>query len=115
MSKAKDVRPKPVKIQLDKARTLVYDLNAFVALEDLYGDVDKALAEFEKGSIKALRAVLWAGLVHEDESLTPLNAGSFIGMADIERVSEAMLIALEGSMPEADGGPGNPPPPEAGE
>lgn len=110
---AKDVRAKPVPIVLDKKRTLQYDLNAFIALEELYGDVDKALAAFEKGDMKALRALLWAGLLHEDETLTPQKAGSLIMMSDIERVSEAMMAALEQAMPAVDDSSGNPKPPVA--
>ncbi|MDQ7790138.1 MAG: hypothetical protein RDU41_08810 [Clostridia bacterium] len=112
---AKDVKPQPpIKVQLDKERSLHYDLNAFIALEEYYGDVDSALAAFETGSMKALRSVLWAGLIHEDDSLTPKDVGVLVMVSDVERITAAMMEALERGMP-AGAPEGNARPPETGE
>ena len=116
MSKAADVRGRrAIVVQLDKTRTLRYDLNAFIALEEEFGDIDATLAQFEKGSMKALRALLWAGLLHEDENLTPQQVGSLVLMADIEATSKAMMEAVEHDMPEGSDLPGNLEPPVLGE
>ncbi len=65
-------------INLDKARVLKYDLNAFVLFEETVGrPLDKA---FDDGTPKLadLRALIWCGLVHEDRSLSLEEAGGLI-------------------------------------
>lgn len=100
MSNLADIRPKPVKVMLDKERTLKFDLNAFAALEEEHGSVEAALDSLDKGSVKALRAVLWAGLVHEDENLTAKDVGRLITLADLQRVTEAVNEAISRSLPQ---------------
>lgn len=96
-----DIRPKPVKLMLDKERSLVYDLNAFAALEEEQGSVEVALDALKKGSVKALRAVLWAGLVHEDEALTVKDVGRLVTLADLQCVTEAVNEAISQALPQA--------------
>lgn len=99
MANVKDVRVKEVKIVLDKERHLRFDLNAFAEIEEAYGSIDEAFKAMEKGSIKALRVLLWAGLVHEDESLTVKQVGSLIGLADLKDLSTKISELLKDSMP----------------
>lgn len=99
MSNVNDVRIKKVTVELDKTRTLLYDLNAFAEMEDRYGSIQAILDDVSKGSIKALRLVLWAGLIHEDDSLSPYDVGKWIKFADIARVSELLGKALELTQP----------------
>jgi hypothetical protein len=100
MSNVKDVRQKPVTIELgNKKWQLLYDLNAFAELEEMYGSVEKAMDELEKGTLKAIRAILWAGLVHQDETLTQKEVGKLITLDKLESVSIAMSKALEISLP----------------
>lgn len=100
MANLANVRVKPVKIVLDKERNLLFDFNAFSELEDVYGSAEKAFDKLQKGSIKALRTLLWAGLVHEDESLTEKAVGKMLGLADVKYVSEKITDALKVSAPE---------------
>lgn len=100
MSYAKDIKAKKVKLMLDRERTIKFDLNAFIELEDMFGSVNKALEEIRKGSMKAARAVLWAGLIHEDESLTLKQVGAMLDMETLPRVTEALAEAIGGSLPE---------------
>lgn len=95
-----DVIPKKVPIQLDKRRYLVYDLNALSALEETYGAVDQAFAEVEKGSAKAIRALLWAGLISEDPELTLTKAGMLVGLSGLTLVSNKILEAVEAALPD---------------
>lgn len=97
-----DIRPKIISINLDKERHLKFDMNAFAELEDLYGDFQTAMNEMAKGSIKAVRAILWAGLVHEDESLTIKQVGSMIDMSNISYVVETISKAISEAMPKVD-------------
>ena len=96
------VRPQKVQIVLDKTRTLVYDLNAFAELEEQFGSIEKAMEALEGGKIKAIIAILWAGLVHEDESLTPKMVGSIIGLTDLQEVADALGKAISSAMPDVE-------------
>lgn len=51
-------------IELDKPRTLLFDLNAFAELEDKFGSLDQAFQKMQQGSVKATRTLLWAGLLY---------------------------------------------------
>ena len=97
---AKDVRTKKVQIHLDKPRTIKFDLNAFCELEEAYGTMDKAMAAMKDGSVKAVRAVLWAGLIHEDPELTIQQVGSLIDFHSLNNVVKQLGIALEDALPE---------------
>lgn len=109
MSNIADIRPKPVKITLDKERTLLFDLNAFACLEEEYGSIDAALNALAEGKVKALRAVLWAGLVHGDDALTVKDVGHLITLADLQRVTEAVNEALSQALPKPEKNAENPP------
>ncbi|RJX18503.1 MAG: hypothetical protein C4570_06390 [Ammonifex sp.] len=109
MSNLADIRPKAVKVVLDKERTLKFDLNAFAALEEEQGSVEAALDALAKGSVKALRAVLWSGLVHEDEALTVKDVGRLITLADLQRVTEAVNEAISQALPQPEKNAENPP------
>lgn len=100
MSHARDIKVKKVQVELDRPRTIKFDLNAFIELEEMYGSIDGALKEMEKGSIKAVRAILWAGLIHEDESLTLKQVGSMVDMDNLPRITEALSQAISDSLPE---------------
>lgn len=98
-----DIRPKVMTINLDKERHLKFDLNAFAELEEIYGDFETAMNEMSKGSIKAVRSILWAGLVHEDENLTIKQVGSMIDMSNIKEVMAVISKAISEAMPEVEG------------
>jgi hypothetical protein len=102
MSNLKDVRQKGIPLQLDKERVLKFTLNSFAELEDMYGSVDQAMKSLEGGSMKAVRTLLWAGLIHEDPTLTPQTVGAMITMDDLETISASLITAMNLSMPEKD-------------
>lgn len=90
-----------VPVTLDKERTLCYDLNAFIALEGIYGSEKKAIDALVSGSLKAARAFLWAGLLHEDETLTEKEVGAMLTVQNASEFSEKLLLAVSGTLPEA--------------
>lgn len=100
MGNVRDIRAKLIPIQLDKERHLKFDLNAFAELEELYGDINTAFEAMQRGSIKAIRAMLWAGLVHEDKNLTLEQVGSMIDMSNINEVVSAISKAISEAMPQ---------------
>ena len=101
MSNLNDVREKSIKVMLDKERHLKYDLNAWAEIEDRYGSIDKAMQVLSSGSAKAVRFMLWAGLIHEDESLTEKQVGAMIsGINDLQQLIKALDAAMAGSLPQ---------------
>lgn len=101
MSNVKDVKSKDIKIKLldGVERTIKFDLNAMAELEDKYGSVEAAFNALDNNSIKALRFILWAGLVHEDENLTERKVGSLIDMRYIEEIMGTLGEAFDADMP----------------
>jgi hypothetical protein len=84
------------KVQLDKERTIKFDLNTLISIEDSLG---YSLAEMgENISIRVLRTMLTAGLIHEDPELTEEKVGSLITMDNMAEVQEALTIAMGGSL-----------------
>lgn len=104
MANVRDVKAKDVKITLVDGveRTLKYDLNAMAELEDRYGSVDEAFAQLDNNSIKAIRCILWAGLLHEDPDLTEQKVGSLIDMNYLSGLMNTLGDAFGNDMPVAE-------------
>lgn len=108
MGNVADIRPKPVKVMLDKERSLVYDFNALALIEEHYDTMANAMEALSKGSVRAIRVFLWAGLVHEDETLTLKEVGKWapsvvLGLSD--KITEALNAALPGEAKNAGAAP----------
>ena len=101
MANLKDVKSKDIKITLSDGveRSIKFDLNAMAELEDKYGTVDAAFEALDNSSIKALRFILWAGLVHGDESLTEKHVGSLIDMSNISSIMSTVGEAFNNDLP----------------
>lgn len=83
-----------VTINLDKERHLHFTLNSLELIEDLTGvSIDKI---GDNMNMKVLKAIIYAGLKHEDSDLTPEAVGEMIGFEDIEKVSKAISEAFGG-------------------
>jgi hypothetical protein len=93
---------KLIPITLDKERHLCFDLNAFSELEEKYGDIETAMKAIEAKSIKAFRAFLWAGLIHEDEDLTEKEVGKMISIDNIDVIVNALSVGLGTALPDAE-------------
>ncbi|SMO48822.1 gene transfer agent family protein [Melghirimyces algeriensis] len=89
-----------VQIELDRPRRLKYDMNALTELEDA---LDRPVTQLNDQSIgiKELRALLWAGLIHEDRELTLEGAGELVEMENIQTVSEKVTEAMTLAFPPA--------------
>ena len=66
MSNLREVKPKVKTITLSDGveREIRFTLNAMAELEDRYGSVQAAFEALDNNSIKAVRCILWAGLMH---------------------------------------------------
>jgi len=98
----KDIREIAVPIELDRPRGLKFDLNAFAELEDKFGSMDAAFQAMQKGSLKAARTLLWAGLLHEDETLTERQVGRMVTLANMSGIMDNITSALTAAMPDGD-------------
>ena len=98
----RDVKEITVPLELDKPRTLKFDLNAFAELEEKYGNMEQAFFAMQSGSMKAARTLLWAGLLHEDEKLTERKVGSMVTLDNLSTVMDTISAALLEAMPPDD-------------
>ena len=102
MANVKDVKSKAVKITLTDGveRTIKFTLNAMAELEDRYGSVDEAFKQLDNNSIKAVRCILWAGLIHEDPDLTEQQVGNLIDIQYMQELMASLGDAFDADMPE---------------
>jgi hypothetical protein len=101
-----DMKIRPIKIKLDKERNLLFDLNAFEVLEEIYGELDAAFTSFQDKTklVKNIKNFLYAGLVYEDTELTPKSIGTFIGHTNIYEISNTIWDAISQNLPDAEEG-----------
>lgn len=109
MANVKDVKSKAVKITLTDGveRTIKFTLNAMAELEDRYGSVEEAFKQLDNNSIKAVRCILWAGLIHEDPDLTEQQVGNLIDIQYMQELMASLGDAFDADMPEAEKLPEN--------
>lgn len=109
MSNVKDVKSKDIKITLNDGveRTIKFTLNALAELEDRYGSVDEAFKQLDNNSIKAVRCILWAGLIHEDPELTEQQVGNLIDIQYMQELMTSLNDAFDSDMPVAEKLPDN--------
>ena len=105
-SSSYDAKTQGIKITLDKPRKVIYNFNSFIALQQLFEDeretsvdLDELLKQAEKGNLRIIRALLWAGLVEDDPTLTELETGRIIDPYNLKAVTEALTKAITVSMP----------------
>lgn len=105
MSNVAKVKGKAIKLTLNDGieRNLKYTLNALAELEDRYGNVQAAFDKLEKeNSMKALRCILWAGLLHESPDLTELEVGNLIDIEYMQELTSTLDKALDQDVGTAD-------------
>lgn len=101
MSNVREIKPRIKSITLNDGieRSIKFDLNAMAELEEKYGSVEAAFTALENNSIKAIRSVLWAGLLHADPTLTEQQVGSLIDLESIGDIMEQLGESISDSMP----------------
>lgn len=78
-------RNNEVIIDLDKPRSLRFDLNAMAAYEETTGK--SAFAIGDNISATSIRALLWACLIHEDDTLTIEQVGRLIHTGNMQEIT----------------------------
>ena len=94
-----------------KAWALRYDMNALAELEGaLHFTMAEIGARFKRGRVgtREIRALVWAGVLHEDEDVTIRQVGNWLTEAGFledtktrDSLLEQVLEALKKSYPEA--------------
>lgn len=99
---ANDIKIRPVVLHLDRPRNLVFDLNALEELEEIYGDLETAfgILQKDKKRIKHIKNFIYAGLTHEDQTLTPNIIGTMIGYNELIKMPDKIWQAINQSLPE---------------
>ena len=93
----------PITLRDGVERELLYTLNALAEMEDRNGSVEKTFEELDKNSIKAIRFVIWAGLLHnEAEALTEQQVGNLIDVQCLNDIVGTVAGALNANLPEED-------------
>ena len=88
-----------VLIELDRPRNIRMDTNALVKIEEILGRPLSTMSEMTTG-IKEMRIMLYAGLLHEDKSLTLDMIGDLMDgkMAYVsQKIEEAISLAFAGN------------------
>lgn len=93
-----------IKVELDKERELRFDMNAQVAFEEATGENTLDGAFWIKPmTAKNTRALVWACLVHEDESLTIKQVGAMLNHQNAKKIGLLLRKALTIAMPSGGG------------
>lgn len=96
---------KKIKVVNRKERNLFFDFNALIELEKKYGSVSAAMSGIKDLKIENMRDMIWAGLLHEDETLTPKQVGKWLNMGNVEYIAETIMEAMGVQMPKPEGEP----------
>jgi len=102
-----DLKMKPVPIELDKPRNILYTLYGLSELQEAVGSFD-ALMERLQGKeprFKDACFLIWAGLIHEDDTLTPKQVGNMVGLGEMREVLKKAMDAFMAAMPDASQSP----------
>ena len=106
--KARDLKNITVPIRLGNRNfNMAFDFNALAELEEVYGEIDRALRAIEtgKGRLKAIRALVYAG-IKPRHNVKLMEIGTLLTeiISDEEKATELMEQiekAIELSMPSA--------------
>jgi hypothetical protein len=90
-----------VQLRLDRDRTLVLSFNALCLAEEVTG-INFLMGEVTFSSLRVMRALVWAGLLDEDPTLTLAAVGDMIEEAGADKVANAIISAYHKAMPDAD-------------
>ena len=87
-----------IRVTLDKERSLRFDLNALALIEERFGvPITELETRLAKPSVRDIRTILWAGLVHEDQTLTEEQVGALVDIGSVEPITAAILDAFSAS------------------
>jgi len=96
---------KPTKVKINgKIYAFKYTVNSLCELEEAtqYKDINQLMAAVQTGSIGAIRAMVWAGLIWDKPELTMKEMGKLMGdLSGMQQFAEAVGKAFVASSPDA--------------
>ena len=90
-------RPEVI-IELDKRRTMRFDMNAMVDFEAVSGK-NVLKMNWQTMNITDIRSLLWACLHGEDKTLTLEGAGSILSLATLDELTTKLQEAINVALP----------------
>lgn len=90
-------------IELDRLRTIKFDMNALAEMEDALGRPVSQMTEMNVG-MREMRAMVWAGLLHENPKLTLADAGKLIELDRLEEITQQITAAFTNAFSGGSGG-----------
>jgi hypothetical protein len=95
-----------VPVKLDRDRTIVMSFNALCDAEEKLGVSLITTSDIDLTSLRSLRALLWAGLKHEDPTLTLEKVGDIITATEGGMITalNAVSLAIQAALPAEVGG-----------
>ncbi len=103
VDKLSKLRKKSIEIKVDEdSFYLRYDLNALVALEECYGNIEAAFDfdENPQGAIGKLLKVLFVGLQANHKDISEEEVGAIFTMENLGEFQTAISQAMDTAMPE---------------
>jgi hypothetical protein len=82
-----------VSVELDKTRNLRYTMNALAEIEDSLGVPLAEMGNIQM-TMKNVRVILWAGLIHEEPELTQEQVGEMVDLGNMQEVQEKVAEAF---------------------
>lgn len=79
-----------------------FSLNALCEIEEIFGDISEVYKIFNNFNLKALRGLLYCGLVEHHPEMTERKAGSLFDMASMNETVDVLTKAFSKAFPEAD-------------
>jgi hypothetical protein len=79
---------------LDKERNLKFNLNSLITIEELTGIKVSEMGENSDFGMVTLRAMVYAGIRHEDKEITLEEVGDCIDFDNMEDVAQAIGEAM---------------------
>lgn len=81
---------------------LTLNFNVLAELEDIYGDIPKALDDMMNMKVKAIRALIYAIMkdADDDDNLTLKQVGKMLDLNFIQDFVKKMGVVLNNDMPE---------------
>lgn len=87
-----------IPIELDKPRTLRFNYTAVLAIEDTTGKGIKEV--LKEGSVRHTMTILWACLLHEDDTLTLKQVTNLVDFGDTEMIMAKIAEAIAAQFPD---------------
>lgn len=84
----------------NKEYEMKLDFNVLAELEEVYGDVEKALDDLQETKIKAIRAFVYSIVKVEDETATLKSVGAMLDMNFMTQFVTNMGELFKENMPE---------------